>query len=86
MEMLKAVLALFVNVSVSDELATSMGWFPKLRLLGETLTPGLVLVLDLLLPLELEPVPEMGTDCGLLAPLSSSVTAAAKDPMALGAN
>lgn len=86
LEMLKAVLELLDKVRVSDELAMSTGWFPKLRLPAERLTPGLPLGLELLPPLELDPVPEIGTNCGLAGALSASVTAAAKDPLALGAN
>ena len=86
LEMLKAVLALFDNVTASDVLATATGWFPKLKLPGETLTPELELELELPPPLELAPVPAMGTDCGLLVALSLSVTAAENDPRPLGAN
>lgn len=45
----KAALPEFVKVTVCDELATSSGSFPKLKLVGETLTLGLPVLL---------PVPE----------------------------
>jgi hypothetical protein len=84
LEMLKAVPELFDKVVVSGELATSTGWFPKLTLLGERLTPEPPF--PPALPLELVPVPDKGTDCGLLGALSVSETAAANEPPALGAN
>jgi hypothetical protein len=87
-EMFKAVPELFDKVTVSGELATSTGWFPKLTLLVEKLTPVLPFppALPLPLPLEFVPVPDMGTDCGLLGALSVNETAAANEPAPLGAN
>ena len=81
-EMFKAVPELFDKVMLSGELASSTGWFPKLMLLGEKPTPGV----ELSPPLEFVPVPDMGTDCGLLGALSVSETAAANEPAPLGAN
>ena len=81
-EMFKAVPELFDKVMLSGELASSTGWFPKLMLLGEKPTPGV----ELSPPLEFVPVPDIGTDCGLLGALSVSETAAANEPAPLGAN
>jgi len=55
---LNAALPVLLKVMVCEELATPTGWFPKLRLVGDRLTTGLV------------PVPERATACGLPEALS----------------
>ena len=70
--MLKAALPVLLRVVVNKELATATGTFPKARLVGDRLTPGLV------------PVPERVTVCGLPLALSAILTAAVNDPLAAG--
>jgi hypothetical protein len=74
--MLKAALPVLLNVIVWVELASSMGSFPKFRVVVERPTTGFVLL----------PVPERVAVWGLPVALSVSVTEAAKDPLAAGLN
>ena len=83
-ERLRSAPLMFDKVIVSGELATSTGWFPKLRLPGERLIPAPWFGPPL--PPEFVPVPERGTDCGLLPALSLKVTTAVRDPRLIGAN
>ena len=76
LDTLRAAPPVFCKVTVCDELATSMPWSPKLRLVAERLTAGL--------PLVFEPVPERLTSCGLPLALSVMLTSALNDPTALG--
>jgi hypothetical protein len=69
---LRAALPVLLKVMVCEALATPTAWFPKLRLVGDRLTTGLV------------PVPERLTVCGLPLALSVKVMAAVKDPLATG--
>jgi hypothetical protein len=73
--MLKVAVPAFVTVRVRTELAVPSTWLPNVRLAGERPTSGV-----------LAPVPERATDCGLLAALSTKVTAAVIDPGLIGAN
>src|SRR5215510_7288276 len=72
--MVRVAEPVFVSVTVcaahplQGELTT---WFPKVRLVGEKLTPGAV------------PVPANGTVCGLPLALSVTEIAPVRDPMAV---
>jgi hypothetical protein len=70
--MLSAALPVLLRVMVWEGLTTPTGSFPKLRLPGERLTPGLA------------PVPERVTVCGLPLALSATLSAAVKEPLAAG--
>lgn len=83
-ERLRSAPLMFDKVMVSGELGTSTGWFPKLRLPGERLIPAPSF--GPALSLAFVPVPERGTDCGLLLALSIKVTTAVIDPILIGEN
>ena len=85
-ERLRSAPLMFDKVMVSGELGSPTGWFPKLRLPGERLIPEPSFEPELPLAPEFVPVPERGTDCGLLPALSPKVTIAVIDPRLIGAN
>ena len=73
--MVKAPLPVFCNPMLWGELMVPVAWFPKAKLAVERLAEELAV-----------PIPDRFTDWGLLGALSFSVTVAAKEPTALGAN
>lgn len=72
--MFRVPFAMFVRVTFCAGLVVPTNTFPKLRLVGETVTTGAV-------P---EPVPDKLTVCGLPPPLSATLTEAVSVPSARG--
>jgi hypothetical protein len=72
--MFNAALPALFRLTANGELVVSTGSFPKVRLVGDRLTMGGT------------PVPMRLTVCGLPLELSVRLTAAARDPLAVGLN